>query len=114
MAEREQGIKNLASKLLGGRISTDPAVTRLVSRSSTTSESPSAVASPTSATLLLLLLYLCDSQGASADPPKRWGNASSTWGGKEGGEVEGYPAEEGEGAGGGAGDEIEKLVKGFE
>ena len=75
MADREQGIKNLASKLLGGRISTDPAVTRLVSRSSTTSESSSVVASASS----LPLLYLCDSQGASADPPKRWGNASSTW-----------------------------------
>ena len=80
MADREQGIKNLASNLLGGRLSTDPAVTRLVSRSSTTSESPSTTSSPTSATLLLpLLLYLCDSQGESADPPNRWGNASSTW-----------------------------------
>ena len=26
-----------------------------------------------------MLLYLCDSHGESADPPKRWGNASSTW-----------------------------------
>ena len=76
MAEREQGIKNLASNLLGGR-STEPAVTRLVSRSSATSESPSFSVSPTSAPLLLL--YLCDSHEESAEPPKRWGNASSTW-----------------------------------
>lgn len=35
-----------------------------------------------------------------------------TWGGNKGGEVEGFPARAG--AGGGAGEEVEKLVKGFE